>query len=66
MCIRDRDYVYTAREPGAGNCSGTLFEGIERWSRGKQNRSVEEIKRRARIALKKEILNGKMCKRDSF
>ena len=52
------DYVYTAREPGADNCSGTLFEGIERWSHGKRNRSVEEIKRRARTALKKEILNG--------
>lgn len=52
------DYVYTARESGSGNHSGTLFEGIERWSQGKQNRTVEEIKRRARIAVKKEILNG--------
>lgn len=52
------DYVYTARESGAGNTSGTLFEGIERWSRGKGGRSIRDIKRRARIALKKEILNG--------
>lgn len=52
------DYVYTARNSEAVNRSGTLFEGIERWSGGKQNRSKEDIKRRARIALKKEILNG--------
>ncbi|KAB6792891.1 cytosine deaminase, partial [Bifidobacterium longum] len=26
------DYVFTARKPGAVNESGTLFEGIQRWS----------------------------------
>lgn len=52
------DYVYTARESGARNTSGTLFEGIERWAQGKGERSAQDIKRRARIALKKEILNG--------
>ncbi len=52
------DYVYTAREPGAKNNSGTLFEGIQRWSETKGGMSAEEIKRRARIALRKEILSG--------
>ena len=51
-------YVYTAREPGAKNHSGTLFEGIQRWSETKGGMSGEEIKRRARIALRKQILSG--------
>ncbi|MFR9189230.1 MAG: cytosine deaminase [Anaerotruncus massiliensis (ex Togo et al. 2019)] len=50
--------VYTAREPGAKNHSGTLFEGIQRWSETKGGMSGEEIKRRARIALRKQILSG--------
>lgn len=52
------DYVYTAHESSAGNKSGTLFEGIERWSDTKGNRTIEEIKSRAYMALKKEVLNG--------
>lgn len=30
------DYVFTARKPGAVNESGTLFEGIQRWSETRQ------------------------------
>lgn len=30
------DYVFTARKPGAVNESGTLFEGIQRWSEPRQ------------------------------
>lgn len=52
------DYVYTARMPGANNGTGTLFEGIQRWSETKGNMTIDEIKERARIALKKEILYG--------
>lgn len=52
------DYVYTARLPGSGNRSGTLFEGIQRWSETKAAHSVEEIKCRARTALQKQILSG--------
>ena len=52
------DYVYTARTPGANNGTGTLFEGIQRWSETKANMTIEEIKERARIGLKKEILHG--------
>ena len=52
------DYVYTARDPGAANKSGTLFEGIQRWSETKLKRTKEDIIGRARIAVKKQILNG--------
>lgn len=52
------DYVYTARQPDTKNSSGTLFEGIQRWSETKTGRTAEEIKANARIALKKQILSG--------
>lgn len=52
------DYVYTARMPGSSNGTGTLFEGIQRWSETKGSMTKEEVKERARIALKKEILHG--------
>lgn len=52
------DYVYTAREPGAPGAGGTLFEGISRWSRTKAGMSAQEMKRRARIAVKKQVLSG--------
>ena len=52
------DYVFTARKEGALNDTGTLFEGIQRWSETKADLSIEEIKDRARIAVKKEVLQG--------
>ncbi len=52
------DYVYTARMDGATNGTGTLFEGIQRWSETKSKMTKDEIKDRAKIALKKEILYG--------
>ncbi len=52
------DYVYTAREAGAKNNTGTLFEGIQRWSETKAGASVEEIKERARKAVREEMLSG--------
>ncbi len=52
------DYVYTAHTPGAANSTGTLFEGIQRWSDSKANLTKEDVKSRARIALKKQILSG--------
>ena len=52
------DYVYTARTPGASNNSGTLFEGIQRWSEFKNSMTVAEVKERAKVALKKQILTG--------
>lgn len=52
------DYVYTALGQGARNDTGTLFEGIQRWSETKAAASIEEIKARARRALRREICYG--------
>ena len=52
------DYVFTARKEGAVNGTGTLFEGIQRWSETKSDLTVEEVKERARLGIKKEILAG--------
>lgn len=52
------DYVFTARKDGALNGTGTLFEGIQRWSETKSDLTIEEIKERAKLGIKKEMLNG--------
>lgn len=52
------DYVFTARKAGNRNNTGTLFEGIQRWSTTKATLTVEEIKARARLGIKKEMLHG--------
>ena len=52
------DYVFTARKPGAVNESGTLFEGIQRWSETKSDLTVEEVKARARRGIAKELRHG--------
>ncbi|MGL4337024.1 MAG: cytosine deaminase [Turicibacter sp.] len=52
------DYVYTAHTPGATNSTGTLFEGIQRWSDSKANLTKEDVKLIAKIAIKKQVLSG--------
>lgn len=52
------DYVFTAFNPAAANKTGSLFEGIQRWSETKGGLTIDEIKTRAKIAMKKEILAG--------
>lgn len=52
------DYVYTARQEGAKNETGTLFEGIQRWSETKDNLTIEGLKERAKRAIKAEVLQG--------
>ncbi|KFI81898.1 cytosine deaminase [Bifidobacterium reuteri DSM 23975] len=52
------DYVFTARKPGAMNETGTLFEGIQRWSETKSDLTVDEIKSRARKAVAMEVHHG--------
>lgn len=52
------DYVYTAHKQGAANGTGTLFEGIQRWSETKGDLTIDEIKERARRAVKAEVLQG--------
>lgn len=51
------DYVYTANM-GEQNDSGTLFEGIQRWSESKGKTSIPEMKERIYKGIKKEMLQG--------
>lgn len=51
------DTTLTAGEP-AWNQSGTLFEGIQRWSERKQTITHEDVKNRAKKALTWQIAQG--------
>jgi cytosine deaminase len=51
------DTTLTAGEP-KWNVSGTLFEGIERWSERKQTLTHEDVKSRAKKALKMQMAQG--------
>lgn len=51
------DTTQTAGEP-SWNMSGTLFEGIERWSERKAMLTHEDVKKRATTTLKWQIANG--------
>ncbi|AUJ25494.1 MULTISPECIES: cytosine deaminase [Virgibacillus] len=51
------DTTLTAGEP-KWNESGTLFEGIQRWSERKQSLTYEDVKDRATQALKWQIAQG--------
>ena len=51
------DTTLTAGEP-RWNESGTLFEGIERWSERKDLLTKEDVKTRAKTAIKWQIANG--------
>ncbi|HAQ07420.1 MAG TPA: cytosine deaminase [Bacillus bacterium] len=51
------DTTLTAGEP-EWNKSGTLFEGIQRWSQRKQTLTENDVKTRAKTALKWQIAQG--------
>lgn len=51
------DYVFTA-SLGEENGSGTLFEGIQRWSESKGNITVAQMKERIYSGIRKEMLHG--------
>ncbi|MFD2627557.1 cytosine deaminase [Oceanobacillus kapialis] len=51
------DTTLTAGEP-EWNQSGTLFEGIQRWSKRKESLTEEDVKTRAKTALKWQIAQG--------
>lgn len=52
------DYVFSAFNPAAANKTGSLFEGIQRWSETKGSLTIEEIKIRAKQAMRQEMLTG--------
>lgn len=51
------DTTLTAGEP-EWNKSGTLFEGIQRWSQRKETLTLEDVKTRSKTALKWQIAQG--------
>lgn len=51
------DTTLTAGEP-EWNQSGTLFEGIQRWSQRKESLTREDVKNRSKTALKWQIAQG--------
>lgn len=51
------DTTQTAGEPD-WNRSGTLFEGIELWSKRKEQLSIADVKERALVSIKKQIAAG--------
>ena len=51
------DYVYTANMPNK-NETGTLFEGIARWSEAKDSLTTDEVKERAMKAIKSQVHSG--------
>lgn len=51
------DTTLTAGEP-EWNLSGTLFEGIQRWSQRKQSLTHEDVKVRAKTAIKWQVAQG--------
>ena len=51
------DTTLTAGEP-EWNLSGTLFEGIQRWSERKESLTIEDVKQRSKQAIKWQIAKG--------
>lgn len=51
------DTTLTAGEP-EWNLSGTLFEGIQRWSERKESLTIEDVKTRSKKAIKWQIAQG--------
>ena len=52
------DYVYTGRNDGATNDTGTLFEGIARWHDVKEHQTYEDAKERALRGIQEEVSKG--------
>lgn len=52
------DYVFTGLGEGNANVSGTLFEGIQRWSDNKKELTEEVVRERALAGIRKEMNKG--------
>src|SRR5699024_9698973 len=52
------DYIFSGLGEGNANISGTLFEGIERWSDNKKSLTEEMVRERALQGIKKELNHG--------
>lgn len=52
------DYIFTGLGEGNTNVSGTLFEGIQRWSDNKKELTEEVVRERALAGIRKEMNKG--------
>lgn len=52
------DYIFSGLGEGNANISGTLFEGIQRWSDNKKSLTEEMVRERALKGIKKELNHG--------
>ncbi len=52
------DYIFSGLGPNNANVSGTLFEGIQRWSDNKKTLTQEMVRERALNGIKKELSHG--------
>ncbi|MBO1914641.1 amidohydrolase family protein, partial [Microvirga sp. 3-52] len=52
------DYIFSGLGEGNANVSGTLFEGIQRWSDNKKSLTEEMVRERAIKGIQKELSKG--------
>src|SRR6185437_14634114 len=52
------DYIFSGLGEGNANVSGTLFEGIQRWSDNKKSLTEETVRDRAIKGIQKEVSKG--------
>lgn len=52
------DYIFSGLGEGNANVSGTLFEGIQRWSDNKKELTEEKVRERALAGIRKEVSHG--------
>lgn len=52
------DYIFSGLGEGNANVSGTLFEGIQRWSDNKKSLTEEMVRERAIKGIQKELSHG--------
>ncbi|GAA3722080.1 amidohydrolase family protein [Salinicoccus jeotgali] len=52
------DYIFSGLGEGNANRSGTLFEGIQRWSDNKKSLTEEMVRERALEGIRKEMNHG--------
>lgn len=52
------DYIFSGLGEGNANVSGTLFEGIQRWSDNKKSLTEEMVRARAIKGIQKELNHG--------
>lgn len=52
------DYIFSGLGEGNANISGTLFEGIQRWSDNKKTLTKEMVRERAMEGIQKEVSHG--------